>query len=317
VVKKECKVKISIFVPTYNRKIKLSKAISSIREQSYDNWELFIIDDGSTDGTLSMIEELGESRIKYIQFNENRGHPVAIYESNVLNQITGDLVIFIGADDYFLENTFSRIVEDFNIEDSNIWKIGYLWKGEGREELVPEQFENAQEGRYLSNEVLSDRYIKSDYLFVYRKNYWREYSKYFVNADHFYMSFFDVAMNACYIEKHFPIYIMVAGWGEDNITKGFNSDKYFRWSTISKEYIFQKYETNMGRITRANWIKSLILNLYTSKGSRLKSLRYLYLYFKELVNDLLNFIILSFLFFIPSSMLKFFKKTLFRMRKYR
>ncbi len=64
---------ISIIIPTYNRADLIERAITSVVSQTYTNWELLIIDDGSTDNTKSIIEKyLSDKRIKYI-YQENKG----------------------------------------------------------------------------------------------------------------------------------------------------------------------------------------------------------------------------------------------------
>jgi len=58
----------SIILPTYNRAHFLPRAIESVIKQDYDNWELIIVDDGSTDNTKSLVQEFiqNDIRIRYI-----------------------------------------------------------------------------------------------------------------------------------------------------------------------------------------------------------------------------------------------------------
>jgi teichuronic acid biosynthesis glycosyltransferase TuaG len=56
---------VSVIVPTYNREHYITKAITSITSQSYTNWELLIIDDGSTDTTETIIKTYTDPRIRY------------------------------------------------------------------------------------------------------------------------------------------------------------------------------------------------------------------------------------------------------------
>lgn len=64
---------ISIIMPTYNRQHFLARAIESIVSQSYTHWELFIVDDGSTDGTEAFCKALTDSRIHYVKHEKNKG----------------------------------------------------------------------------------------------------------------------------------------------------------------------------------------------------------------------------------------------------
>ena len=57
---------VSIILPTYNRCHTIPRAINSVLNQTYTNWELIIVDDGSTDGTKNLLRELiHDKRIKY------------------------------------------------------------------------------------------------------------------------------------------------------------------------------------------------------------------------------------------------------------
>jgi len=64
---------VSILMLTYNRSTFIREAISSIQKQTYTNWKLIIIDDGSTDNTHNVISSLNEGRINYIQHENNGG----------------------------------------------------------------------------------------------------------------------------------------------------------------------------------------------------------------------------------------------------
>lgn len=256
--------KISVFVPTYNRLKKLKTMISSVETQCYSNWELIIIDDGSTDGSREYLKKFSDhDKIKIVFYNENRGHPVALLEANICEILTGDLVIFLGSDDYFpFDNIFTSIVTDFKNESHMVWKIGYMWKEEGKINEIPRQFLRAPESRsHFSHEVLLGSYIDSDYLFVYRKVYWDKFKQYFTEPFRWFSSFYDVALNYQYVELIKRKFYSVAGWGGDNITKGKNSEMYFQWSLEYRRYVLERYSKLMGVEQILYFRKSLILGL--------------------------------------------------------
>lgn len=66
-------VLVSIIMPTYNRKNIIMKAINSVIKQTYKNWELIIIDDGSTDNTYEKVSTINDNRIRYIKNNRKKG----------------------------------------------------------------------------------------------------------------------------------------------------------------------------------------------------------------------------------------------------
>ena len=58
--------KISIIIPTFNRAWCIQNAIRSVKQQDYKNWELWIIDDGSTDKTKKIVKKHLNDKIKYL-----------------------------------------------------------------------------------------------------------------------------------------------------------------------------------------------------------------------------------------------------------
>ena len=75
-MKNDSKILFSIIIPTYNRAGMISKAINSVLSQTYPNWELLIINDGSTDNTEEIINSFKDNRIKYL-YQKNSGKSAA------------------------------------------------------------------------------------------------------------------------------------------------------------------------------------------------------------------------------------------------
>lgn len=73
-------LKFSIITPTYNREVLLQRTIQSILAQTFTNWELIIIDDGSTDNTEEAVKKfLTDKRIKYIK-KKIRAGPIPVIQ---------------------------------------------------------------------------------------------------------------------------------------------------------------------------------------------------------------------------------------------
>lgn len=104
---------VSIITPTYNSDKYITKLFESILIQDYSNIEMFIIDDGSTDGSKNVIEsyiprfkERGYN-LEYI-YQSNRGQSVAI--NNALKLVNGDYLVWPDADDFYLKpNSISKM----------------------------------------------------------------------------------------------------------------------------------------------------------------------------------------------------------------
>lgn len=102
-------MKISIIMPTYNRAFIIKRAVDSVISQTYSDWELIIIDDGSSDNTQEVIKPYTDSRITYIGHNQNKG--VNFARNFGLSKCTGEVITFLDSDDEFLPYTLAHIHE--------------------------------------------------------------------------------------------------------------------------------------------------------------------------------------------------------------
>lgn len=91
--------KVSVIIPTYNRPHYLRQAIESVLAQTYANFELIVIDDGSTDDTRLAVKQFDDPRIKYL-YQNNAGRSTA--RNHGLEVSTGDYVSFLDDDDLYL-----------------------------------------------------------------------------------------------------------------------------------------------------------------------------------------------------------------------
>lgn len=106
---------VSIITPTYNSAAFIEQTICSVQNQTYQNWEMIIVDDGSTDETADIISQKAHSdqRILFIRLPKNEGPAKA---RNVgIEQAKGKYMTFIDADDIwfpeFIEKSISAISE--------------------------------------------------------------------------------------------------------------------------------------------------------------------------------------------------------------
>ena len=90
-------VKISVTIPTFNRVHLLRQAIDSVLDQSYQNFEIIVIDDGSTDGTRALVAQYGD-KVRYFE-QPNGGLGVA--RNAGLDRATGDCIAFLDSDDFW------------------------------------------------------------------------------------------------------------------------------------------------------------------------------------------------------------------------
>ena len=112
-------VKISVIVPVYNCEDYLEESIKSILNQSFKDIEVICFDDGSTDNSLEILNELSmqENRIK-VYTQKNQGSSVA--RNNALEKASGDYIYFFDADDYIVDDCLEKIYNNAINNDSDI-----------------------------------------------------------------------------------------------------------------------------------------------------------------------------------------------------
>ena len=92
---------VSIIMPAFNAELFIREAVISIINQSYANWELLVIDDGSTDNTQLVLSEFKDPRVKQFKLHPNQG--VSSARNIGLQNLHGDYFTFLDADDIMLE----------------------------------------------------------------------------------------------------------------------------------------------------------------------------------------------------------------------
>src|SRR5690554_5639650 len=112
-------MKFSILIPAYNAENFIAESILSVMNQTYPNWEMIIVNDGSTDNTLDILREYEtiDKRIKVIN-QENKG-PLLAREAGI-DISTGDYLMFLDADDYYELNTLELVNEEIKMNNPDL-----------------------------------------------------------------------------------------------------------------------------------------------------------------------------------------------------
>ena len=117
----------SIIVPVYNAEKTITKCIDSIISQTINDFELILIDDGSSDRSLAICKEFEKKDTRiHVYSQDNKGPSAA--RNNGLKHASGNWCVFVDSDDWLKENH----LEEFSKEDTDISWIGYdLYDEEG------------------------------------------------------------------------------------------------------------------------------------------------------------------------------------------
>ena len=112
--------RISICVPTYNRKDYLRETLDSIFAQTYKDYEVVVVDDGSTDGTDKMLEQ-GDYHVRYYR-QENSGDAAA--RNKLIRLAQGEFITFIDSDDLLIHDAVERMVKVMEAESGEVIVYG-------------------------------------------------------------------------------------------------------------------------------------------------------------------------------------------------
>ncbi|MFS1664073.1 glycosyltransferase family 2 protein [Streptococcus sp. zg-JUN1979] len=112
--------KISVIVPVYNGQNHLKACIESILRQDYQNLEIIIINDGSTDQTALICQELAASDSRIRVHHKTRNQGIGAARNTALSLITGNLFLFIDSDDWIDPNHISDLHRLLTETDSDI-----------------------------------------------------------------------------------------------------------------------------------------------------------------------------------------------------
>jgi glycosyltransferase involved in cell wall biosynthesis len=146
----------SVIIPTFNRADLLPRAIQSVLNQSFGDFELLIVDDHSPDNTKSVVESFSDRRVRYVYHEDNKGAPAT--RNTGIAYAKGEYIAFLDDDDEYLPQFLLEMHQIFNGSPES---IGFSWGGirwikdaDGeelvlREEMWQPKFQN-REHAYLS-----------------------------------------------------------------------------------------------------------------------------------------------------------------------
>lgn len=103
---------VSVLMPAYNAERFIERAINSVIGQTYVNWELLVLDDGSTDRTAETISSFGDERIRICSNDRNLGYLKSC--NRLFKEAKGDIVTFQDADDTSLPKRLVRCLAEFH-----------------------------------------------------------------------------------------------------------------------------------------------------------------------------------------------------------
>lgn len=114
---------ISIIIPVYNGEREIEKCLSSIFDQTYKNYEVVVVNDGSTDKTLEILKKYKEKYKRKVNIINQKNKGQAVARNNGIKKVKGKYITFLDADDYFDKNFLKKLYD--NIGENDFIISGY------------------------------------------------------------------------------------------------------------------------------------------------------------------------------------------------
>ena len=146
---------ISIIMPVYNAEKYLNRSIESIMNQTYNNIEIILVNDGSTDNSLSICSNYQkiDSRIKLIN-QENQG--VSSARNRGIDEASGDYIMFIDSDDYIEKDMIKDMVGKIIADDIDLVISGIKMNHIKNGQVIGEEKYQLKDKMYSIEEMLND-----------------------------------------------------------------------------------------------------------------------------------------------------------------
>lgn len=121
---------VSVIIPVYNREIELKRAIKSVLNQSFQDFEIIVIDDGSSIDIKRIIEEFNSDRLVYLRNEKNKG--ISFSRNRGISLAKGDLIAFLDSDDEWLKDKLKKQIEYLNNTQYRIVHTEEIWIRNGK-----------------------------------------------------------------------------------------------------------------------------------------------------------------------------------------
>jgi len=156
--------KVSIIIPTYNRREFVCEAIESVLNQTFQDWQLFVIDDGSTDNTEEKLKQYNK-KITYIK-NNHAG--VSVARNCGIQISSGDYIAFLDSDDLWHNAKLEKQIDYFRLNpEASICQTEEIWIRNGKW-VNPKKVHRKPSG-WIFNPSLSLCLITPSSVMIHRK----------------------------------------------------------------------------------------------------------------------------------------------------
>jgi glycosyltransferase involved in cell wall biosynthesis len=151
---------VSVVIPTYNRGHLIGRSIKSVLNQTYQDFEIIVIDDASTDNTEELIFSLGNGRIRYVRHEKNKGCAAA--RNTGIKVARGEFIAFQDSDDEWLPEKLEKQMKVFETAPKNVGVVytGFYRITGNEKTYVPYSWVSKKDGD-IHQELLTGNFVGS------------------------------------------------------------------------------------------------------------------------------------------------------------
>jgi glycosyltransferase involved in cell wall biosynthesis len=223
---------VSIIIPTYNRARLLGRAIHSILNQTYPNFEIIVVDDCSSDNTESVVRSFCDERIQYIRHEENKG-AVAARNTGIM-AARGEYIAFQDSDDEWFSEKLEKQIRAFEFGPPDlgvVYTSFWLIEG-GRKTYYPSSDVKQTEGN-MHHALLETNFVNTPTAVVRKECF--EKAGMFENLPRLQEWGLWLKISKHYCFKHINEPLVNAYPQPDSISRNMNA------LIVAREHILQRY----------------------------------------------------------------------------
>lgn len=174
---------VTIYIPTYNRVDLLKRAVESVRNQTYTNLEIIIVDDCSTDTTHKYLKEISDldQRIRYFIKEKNSG--ACVSRNIAIKNASGEYITGLDDDDYFLENRIEIFIKNREklenylfLYGSVIYEKNKIKRKQGKIRLGEVNFNDMKYMNHVGNQIFCKKAILEKHGFNTNLRVWQDWN---------------------------------------------------------------------------------------------------------------------------------------------
>lgn len=260
---------LSVIIPVYNAKKSLRKTVNSVLNQDFKHFEIILIDDGSTDGSEAICDELAQ---EYAQVNvahkPNGG--VSSARNLGLKIATGEFITFVDADDEIAQNMLSDIAREFKEKHVDMVLCGFKEIQENGHSTI--KIADLPPRKILGRDFVldtllfvgcsSNSYMNSVWGRGYKKRIIKDYGLRFEDRPMgedwlFNMKYCDVIDSFVYIDNPYYIYVR----NRESATSRYEPKQFELWleNRLFRKELIRKYKFNVDQNkVDTNWIQNIL-----------------------------------------------------------